>query len=303
MTPSPNGDAHLDALAARSLARVVAFTNQSGGAGKTTSAVNIAACAADLGFRTLVIDADAQCDASAATGYDNPDGVPEQANLYDVLIGSAKVEDAIVPALAGPVGEQGTKPIPNMFIVLGSSELEEAEQLLAPKTGREFWLKNQLERIRDAYDLILVDCPGNLGLIVVNAVVAADEVIACVKPGWKELRALTRMEAKIDDIRGTFSVMGARAELSKILIVDCPTTRNQGAVYDDSQQQAKEAYEELVLPTVRRSPRIPEAYAAQRVLRFYDPVTENPSKLTPDNAQSATDDYYLVTQALGYKRR
>ncbi|MET8411074.1 AAA family ATPase [Streptomyces sp. NPDC005195] len=303
MTSSKNRSAHNDALATRQLARVLALTNQSGGAGKTTSAVNVAASAADLGYRSLVIDADAQCDASAATGYDNPDDVPNQANLYDVLTGAAKLEDAVVPALAGPMGEDDTKPIPNMFIVLGSSELEEAEQLLAPKTGREFWLRTQIERIRDSYDLILIDCPGNLGLIVVNAIVAADEVVACVKPGWKELRALTRMEAKIDGIRETFSAMGARAELSNILIVDCPTTRNQGAVYDDSQQQAKDAYEELVLPTVRRSPRIPEAYAAQRVLRFYDPVTENPSKLTEATALSATDDYYLVTQALGFKRR
>ncbi|WP_435613658.1 ParA family protein [Streptomyces sp. bgisy159] len=285
------------------IARVLALTNQSGGAGKTTSAVNIGACAADLGLTTLVIDADAQCDASAAVGYDNPDDIPNQANLYDVLTGAAKLEDAVVQAMAGPIGEDGTKSIPNLFVVLGSSSLEEAEQLLAPKTGREFWLRSQIERVRDTYDLILIDCPGNLGLIVVNAIVAASEVVACVKPGWKELRALTRMEAKIDEIRDTFSAMGAAAELSNILIVDCPTTRNQGAVYDDSQQQAKEAYEELVLPTVRRSPRIPEAYAAQKALRFYDPCTENPSKLTPETAMSATDDYYLVTQALGFTRR
>lgn len=303
MTTSSSRSVRNKALATRRLARILALTNQSGGAGKTTSAVNIAACAADLGFSTLVIDADAQCDASAAAGYDAPDEIPNQANLYDVLTGAAKIEDAIVPAFAGPFGEDDTKPISNMFVLLGSSELEEAEQLLAPKTGREFWLRTQIERIRDSYDLILIDCPGNLGLIVVNAIVAADEVVACVKPGWKELRALTRMEAKIDSIRDTFSAMGARAELANILIVDCPTTRNQGAVYDDSQQQAKEAYEELVLPTVRRSPRIPEAYAAQKVLRFYDPVTENPSKLTEDSALSATDDYYLVTQALGFKRR
>ncbi len=303
MTSSKNRSARSEAVAAGRLARILALTNQSGGAGKTTSAVNIAACAADLGFTTLVIDADAQCDASAAAGYDNPDEIPNQANLYDVLTGAAKIEDATVPAMAGPLGEAGTKPIPNMFLVLGSSELEEAEQLLAPKTGREFWLRTQIERIRESYDLILIDCPGNLGLIVVNAIVAADEVVACVKPGWKELRALTRMEAKIDSIRDTFSAMGAQAELSNILIVDCPTTRNQGAVYDDSQQQAKDAYEDLVLPTVRRSPRIPEAYAAQKVLRFYDPVTENPSKLKPESALSATDDYYLVAQALGFRRQ
>ncbi|MEU3521725.1 AAA family ATPase [Streptomyces sp. NPDC006654] len=291
------------AAAPNRITRTLALTNQSGGAGKTTSAVNIGACAADLGYTALVIDADAQCDASAALGYDNPDSDPNQATLYDVLTGAAKLQDAVVPAMVGPAGEDGTKPIPNLFVALGSSNLEEAEQLLAPKTGREFWLRTQIDKIRDTYDLILIDCPGNLGLIVVNAIVAADDVVACVKPGWKELRALTRMESKIDDIRETFMAMGASAELSNILIVDCPTTRNQGAIYDDSQQQARETYEELVLPTVRRSPRIPEAYAAQQVLRYYDPVTENPSKLTPKNAMSATDDYYLVAQALGFTRR
>lgn len=284
------------------IARVLALTNQSGGAGKTTSAVNVGACAADLGYTVLVIDADAQCDASAALGYDSPDDIDQQANLYDVLTGAAKLEEAVVQAMGGPVEEADTKPIPNLYVVLGSSSLEEAEQLLAPKTGREFWLRSQIERVRDSYDLILIDCPGNLGLIVVNAIVAADEVIACVKPGWKELRALTRMEMKVDEISTTFSAMGASAQLSNILIVDCPTTRNQGAVYDDSQQQARETYEELVLPTVRRSPRIPEAYAAQTVLRLYDPATENPVKLTPETAQSATDDYYLVAQALGFTR-
>ncbi|MEW2426296.1 ParA family protein [Streptomyces sp. NPDC017943] len=282
---------------------MLALTNQSGGAGKTTSAVNIGASAADLGYNVLIVDADAQCDASAALGYDNPDDLPNQANLYDVLTGAAKLDDAIVPAMAGPFGSDGTRAIPHLFVVLASSSLEEAEQLLAPKTGREFWLRSQIDTIRDTYDLILIDCPGNLGLLVVNAIVAADDVLACVKPGWKELRALTRMEAKVDEIRETFSLMGAVAKLSNILIVDCPTTRNQGAVYDDSQHQAREAYEDLVLPTVRRSPRIPEAYAAQKVLRFYDPVTENPSKLKPENAHSATDDYYLVAQALGFCRR
>ncbi|MFI8221480.1 ParA family protein [Streptomyces sp. NPDC085932] len=299
---SRNRTAQKKSPATRRHARVLALTNQSGGAGKTTSAVNIAACAADFGYSTLVIDADAQCDASAALGYDNPDDIPNQANFYDVLTGAAKLDEAVVPAQAGPFDEDTTKPIPNLFVVLGSSSLEEAEQLLAPKTGREFWLKRHIDSIRDTYDLILIDCPGNLGLIVVNAIVACDDVVACVKPGWKELRALTRMEAKVDEISATFSAMGAVAELSHILIVDCPTSRNQGAVYDDSQQQAKETYEELVLPTVRRSPRIPEAYAAQRVLRLYDPVTENPMKLTEKTASSATDDYYLVTQALGFPR-
>ncbi|TQE33126.1 ParA family protein [Streptomyces ipomoeae] len=270
-------------------ARVYAVVNQSGGAGKTTSVVNIGASAAEYGWRVLIIDGDAQCDASVLCGYE-PDLMDDaQPTLYDVLIGVSQFEEAIVPALAGKYGEAGTKPIPNMWVALASSNLEDAEQILAPKMGRELWLRELVERVRDQFDLILIDCPGNLGLIVVNAIVASDEVIGAVKPGWKELRALTRIELKIEDIQTVFP--DAKAFLSKILVVDAPTHRSQGAVYDDSKKTVQDAYADKMLPMVRRSPRIPEAYAAQKALRFFD------------RAGEATEDYYKVTKSLGFPRR
>jgi len=271
-------------------ARIIAFTNQAGGAGKSTSAVNIGAVAAEFGFKTLVVGLDAQCDASVALGYE-PDDLPNQANLNDVLIGSAKIEDTIVPALAGPLGGTDTRSIENLYLALESAELEDAEQVLTTRMQRELWLKSALDPIRRHFDLILLDCPGNLGLVVINAIVAADEVVACVKPGWKELRALTRMETKIEQIESAFRANGAHAQLTHILVVDAPTTRNQGAVYAEGQDSVKNAYEGMVLPTVRRSPRIPQAYAAQKVLRFLDRSAE------------VTSDYYKVTRALGLNRR
>ncbi|MFJ9378975.1 ParA family protein [Streptomyces sp. NPDC101455] len=272
----------------RGPARVFAVVNQSGGAGKTTSVVNIGACAAEYGWRVLIIDGDAQCDASVLCGYE-PDEMPNQANLYDVLIGVAEFEEAIIPAQAGKYGEANTKPIPNLWIALASPDLEDAEQILAPRMGREMWLSELVDRVRDQFDLILIDCPGNLGLIVVNAIMASDEVIGAVKPGWKELRALTRIELKIEDIQRVFPL--AKARLSKILVVDAPTHRSQGAVYDDSKKQVSTAYADKMLPMVRRSPRIPEAYSAQQALRYFD------------RAGEATGDYYNVTKALGFHRR
>lgn len=280
---------HSQALAqSRGPARVFAMVNQSGGAGKTTSAVNIGACAAEYGWKVLIVDADAQCDASVACGYE-PDLMGGVATLYDVLLGIASFEETIVPALAGPHGTTGTAPIENLFISLASSNLEDAEQLLGPKTGREFWMRGLIDSVRDQYDLIIIDCPGNLGLVVVNAIVACDEVIGCVKPGWKELRALTRIELKIEEIQNVFG--GVKAFLSKVLVVDVPLHRNQGAVYDDSKKKVTTAYADKMLPMVRRSPRIPEAYAAQRALRFFD------------RAGEATQDYYNVTKMVGFPRR
>ncbi|WP_282792950.1 AAA family ATPase [Streptomyces sp. CC224B] len=268
-------------------AKVYAVVNQSGGAGKTTSAVNIAACAAEYGWRTLIVDGDAQCDASVACGYE-PDEL-EQPTLYDVLLDVATFEETIVPALAGRFGGEGTVAIENLYIALASSNLEDAEQLLATRVGREFWLRGLIDAVRDKFDLIIIDCPGNLGLYVVNAIVASDEVIGCVKPGWKELRALTRIEAKIEELQRVLA--GVKAHLSKVLVVDVPSHRSQGAVYDDSKKTVASAYEEQMLPMIRRSPRIPEAYAAQKPLRFYD------------RAGEATQNYYDVTKALGFRRR
>ncbi|MFH8295095.1 ParA family protein [Streptomyces sp. NPDC018059] len=269
-------------------ARIFAMVNQSGGAGKTTSAVNIAASAAEYGWRTLIVDGDAQCDASVACGYE-PDRLEGQATLYDVLLGVANFEDTIVPALAGAFGAKGTVAIENLYIALASEQLEDAEQMLATRVGREFWLRGLIDTVRGMFDLIIIDCPGNLGLYVVNAIVASDEVIGCVKPGWKELRALTRIELKIEELQRVLA--GVKAFLGKVLVVDVPTTRSQGAVYDDSRKSVASAYTDRMLPTVRRSPRIPESYAAQKVLRIFDRTGE------------ATQNYYDITKALGFPRR
>lgn len=270
--------------------RALAFTNQAGGAGKSTSAANVGASAAALGYRVLIVGTDAQCDVSVILGYE-PDQLPDQPNLHDVLIGTAQVHEAILPALAGRFGAVGTKVIDNLFILLESDALENAEQILTPLMQRELWLRKAIDPIRGYFDLILFDCPGNLGLMVVNAIVASNEVVACAKPGWKELRALTRIEETIEDIEAAFKANGAQARLAYVLIVDVPTTRSQGVVYSESEESARKAYGELVLPPVRRSTKIPEAYAAQKVLLHFD------------RASQATSDYFAVTKAMGLPRR
>jgi chromosome partitioning protein len=273
--------------------RILAFTNQSGGAGKSTSAVTIAVWLALYGYRVLLVGLDAQCDASAALGYDQPDLLEGQANLNDVLAGidGVKLTDAIVPAFAGPASEEGSRRIENLDLVLESAELESAEQVLAPRMGRELWLRDELATVADSYDVILLDCPGNLGLMVVNALVAAKEIVACVKPGWKELRALTRIEQTIDRVRDTFAANGASPELAGVLMVDTPTKRSAGVIYDEAKQQALGANGDLVLPFVRRSTKVPEAYAAQVALPLYDRSCE------------PTLEYSAVVKALGFNRQ
>ncbi|MFI5749012.1 ParA family protein [Streptomyces sp. NPDC051644] len=272
--------------------RILALANQVGGSGKSTSVVNVGAQLAEFGHRVLIIDADDQCDASVALGYEYPDQIVDQKTIYHCLTEKgAKLTEAIVPALCGPYGEEGTKVIENLFLVLGSGEMENAEQHLTTTMGRELWLKNLIEPIKEDYDVILIDCPGSLGLVVIGAILASDEVIACIKPGYKELRGLTRIEQKIEMVRDTFGANGAHAELTGILLVDVPTHRSQGAVWDDGKRMAQEAYGDLVLPAVRRSTKIPESYAHQKPLLYFD------------RAGEATADYLAVTKGMGFKRR
>ncbi|MFD6534882.1 ParA family protein [Streptomyces goshikiensis] len=270
--------------------RIIAMTNQVGGSGKSTSAVNVGAQLAAFGLRTLIVDADDQADASVALGYMFPDQLEGQKTIYHCLTEKGtKLDEAIVPALAGPLGAEGTKVIENLFLVLGSGEMENAEQHLTSAMNREMWLKKLLDPIKGEYDVILIDCPGSLGLVVIGALVASNEVVACIKPGFKELRGLTRIEQKIELVREEFP--GADAKLVGVLLVDVPTHRSAGAVWDDGKKMAEESYGDLCLPPVRRSPRIPESYAHQKALLYFD------------RAGEATEDYLKVVKALGFQRQ
>ncbi|MEU2315113.1 ParA family protein [Streptomyces albidoflavus] len=268
------------------------MTNQVGGSGKSTSAVNLGAQLAEFGLTTLIVDADDQCDASVALGYEYPDQLDDQKTIYHCLTQrGTKLTEAIVPALCGPHEDESSRAIENLYLVLGSGEMENAEQYLTPLTGREMWLKNLLEPVKNDYDVIIVDCPGSLGIVVIGAILASDDVIACIKPGYKELRGLTRIEQKIELVKDTFGANGAHADLAGVLLVDVPTHRSQGAVWDDGKKMAQEAYGDLVLPPVRRSTKIPESYAHQKPLIYFD------------RAGEATADYLAVAKALGFKRQ
>ncbi|MFF4409735.1 ParA family protein [Streptomyces sp. NPDC001404] len=276
---------------AERIPRIISMTNQVGGSGKSTSAVNLGAQLAEFGYKTLVVDADDQCDASVALGYMFPDQIEGQKNIYDCLTDkNVKLADAIVPALCGPLGGKGTRVIDNLFLVLGSGEMENAEQHLTLATNREMWLRKLLKPIKGDYDVIIIDCPGNLGLVVIGAILASDEVIACIKPGLKELRGLTRIEQKIEIVKDEYEEFGAHAELAGVLLVDVPTHRSQGAVWDDGKNLAVNTYGDLVLPPVRRSTKIPESYAHQKALLYFD------------RAGDATADYLAIAKRMGFKR-
>lgn len=146
--------------------RVIAVANQKGGTGKSTIAVNVAVAAGEKGSRVLLVDVDPQADATTMLGID-PGGCAR--TLYDVFLGACELPDAVVAAVA-----------PGVDLAVGTERMASVEMTLAGEMMREQFLRQALEPHTAGYDLVLVDCPPNLGLLTVNAFCAAPEVMVVV---------------------------------------------------------------------------------------------------------------------------
>src|SRR4051812_5923343 len=154
---------------------VYAIANQKGGVGKTTTAVNVAACIAEAGYETLLVDIDPQANATVGLGLPK-DAVP---NAYDVLAGEATAEEALKPSA-----------IERLHVLPSSADLAGANVELPRQAGSEQRLREALEPLRERFAFIILDCPPSLGPLTVNALVAADRVIVPVQTEYFALEGL-----------------------------------------------------------------------------------------------------------------
>ncbi len=161
------------------LPRVIAVANQKGGVGKTTTAVNLGACLADLGYRTLVVDLDPQGNASTGLGI-NIRGL--QASMYDVILNDVPIEDCVEAS-----------SVRNLFVAPASLDLAGAEIELVPAFSRELRLKQALAEVREDYDYVLIDCPPSLGLLTINGMAAATEVLVPIQCEYYALEGLGQL--------------------------------------------------------------------------------------------------------------
>jgi chromosome partitioning protein len=161
------------------LPRIIAVANQKGGVGKTTTAVNLGATLADLGYRTLVVDLDPQGNASTGLGI-NIRGL--QASMYEVILNDVPIEDCVEAS-----------SVKNLFVAPASLDLAGAEIELVPAFSRELRLKQALEEVRDDYDYVLIDCPPSLGLLTINGMAAATEVLVPIQCEYYALEGLGQL--------------------------------------------------------------------------------------------------------------
>jgi chromosome partitioning protein len=162
-----------------SLPRVMAVANQKGGVGKTTTSVNLGAALAELGFRVLVIDLDPQGNATTGLGIDARNF---EISMYDVLMRDASLEDCVEPT-----------SMKNLFVAPATIALAGAEIELVPAFSRELKLKKSIESVIDDFDYVLIDCPPSLGLITVNALAAANEVLVPIQCEYYALEGLSQL--------------------------------------------------------------------------------------------------------------
>ena len=169
------------------MGKIIAFANQKGGVGKTTSAVNVAAALGLLGKRTLLVDCDPQGNTTSGVGV--PKKAPA-AFTYDLLIGRARAEDAIVAT--------GFK---NLDLIPSNMALAGAEFELVDAADRDTRLKSALEILRDHYDYVVIDCPPSLGILTINTLVAADGVVIPMQCEYYSLEGLSQLIITIRNIK------------------------------------------------------------------------------------------------------
>ncbi len=166
---------------------ILAFANQKGGVGKTTSTVNVAACLGYLGYKTLLVDSDPQGNASTGVGVAKKN---VRKSLYEVLTGESTAEDAILPT-----------ECKNLSVLPATISLAGAEFDLIEREKQAEAMKDALAGVKDKFDFILIDCPPSLGLLTVNALCAADGVVIPMQCEYFALEGLAQLMMTVRRIK------------------------------------------------------------------------------------------------------
>ena len=165
---------------------VLALANQKGGVGKTTTAVNLGAALANRGHEVLLVDIDPQANATSALGMRAPDG----ASSYPMLLGAKSLESTVLAT--------GCE---RLFLAPSSAELAGAEVELTTLMAREYRLKQAFDGVLDRYAFVIIDCPPSLGLLTVNALTAAQEVLVPVQCEYLALEGLSQLTQTLELVR------------------------------------------------------------------------------------------------------
>ncbi len=238
------------------MARIVAIANQKGGVGKSTTAVSLGAVLADLGYRVLVVDLDPQGNASTGMGIRHE---AREITVYDVIVSEAAVDEAIVQT-----------PVPHLSAIPSTIDLAGAEIELVSQFSRETRLKKALSSIREGvYDFILLDCPPSLGLLTINALTAAEELIVPIQCEYYALEGLGQLLRNVSLVQQNINP-GLRLTGIVMTMFD-PRTKLSEQVVDEVRRYFGELVYDVIIP---RTVRLSEAPGFGQPITVYDPKSK-----------------------------
>ncbi len=206
------------------MGRIIAIANQKGGVGKSTTAINLSACLAELNQRVLLIDIDPQGNTTSGVGVDKENA---ENTLYELLLDECKVKDCIIDNV-----------FENLSLIPSNVNLAGAEIELVGIEGREYLLKNHIETVRDNYDFIIMDCPPSLNILTINAMTTANSVLVPIQCEYYALEGLTQLIHTIELVQErlnpdliiegvVFTMYDARTNLSLQVVENVKSNLNQ----------------------------------------------------------------------------
>ena len=206
------------------MGRIIAVANQKGGVGKTTTSINLSACLAALGKKVLAIDMDPQGNMTSGLGIDKNE---VEYSIYDLILGEVEIEQVIC-----------SDAIENLDVLPSNINLSAAEIELIGVEDKEYIIHNEVEKIRDNYDFIIIDCPPSLNTLTINAMTTADSVLVPIQCEYYALEGLSQLIHTIElvkerlnpnlDIEGVvFTMYDARTNLSLQVVENVKDNLNQ----------------------------------------------------------------------------
>ncbi len=234
------------------MGRIIAVANQKGGVGKTTTTINLSACLAEKGKKVLTIDIDPQGNASSGLGVDKNN---LENTVYQLMIGASTIEECIIENL-----------FDNLSILPSNVNLAGAEIELIGVEEREFILKKYIEKIRDNYDYIIIDCPPSLNTLTVNAMTTADTVLVPIQCEYYALEGLTQLIHTINLVKKR---LNPNLEIEGVVFTMFDARTNLSLqVVENVKENLKQNIYKSIIP---RNVRLAEAPSHGLPINIYDP--------------------------------
>jgi len=253
------------------MGRIISIANQKGGVGKTTTSINLSACLAEFGQKVLAIDMDPQGNTTSGLGINKNE---VEKTSYELIIGEAKIEDCIIKS----------DLMNNLSVIPSNVDLSGAEIELLGIDNREFILSEQVERIKENYDFIIIDCPPSLNMLTINAMTTADTVLVPIQCEYYALEGLSQLIHTVELVKER---LNERLEIEGVVFTMYDARTNLSLqVVENVKDNLKQAVYKTIIP---RNVRLAEAPSHGLPINLYDPKS------------TGTESYRLLAEEVMHK--